>query len=110
MSLIIAIFSLVFVTELISWIGKSVLLEFVRSTTMHLAVVKCPNCSKRMPGLRDLPEDFLLQLGSEATKAQIRDTGSEEGVAADKCPGPVCQVGETEEERRQGAGRPGEAQ
>ena len=30
MSLIVAIFSLVFLTELVSWIGKSVLLEFVR--------------------------------------------------------------------------------
>jgi hypothetical protein len=31
MSLIFTIFALVFLTELISWIGKSVLLEFVRS-------------------------------------------------------------------------------
>jgi hypothetical protein len=30
MSLILTIFALVFVTELISWIGKSVLLHFVR--------------------------------------------------------------------------------
>ena len=36
MSLIIAIFALVFLTELISWVGQSVLLEFVRGT--------CPSC------------------------------------------------------------------
>jgi hypothetical protein len=30
MSLVLTIFALVFVTELISWIGKSVLLHFVR--------------------------------------------------------------------------------
>ena len=30
MSLIVTIFSLVFLTELVSWIGKSVLVEFVR--------------------------------------------------------------------------------
>ena len=37
MSLIITIFSLVFLAELISWIGKSVLLEFVR-TAKHPSV------------------------------------------------------------------------
>ena len=31
MTLILTIFALVFFTELISWIGKSVLLEFVRT-------------------------------------------------------------------------------
>jgi hypothetical protein len=33
MSLILTIFALVFITELISWIGKSVLLDMVRVST-----------------------------------------------------------------------------
>ena len=35
MSLIVTIFVLVFITELISWIGKSVLLQFVRSFLVY---------------------------------------------------------------------------
>lgn len=35
MSLVITIVILVFITELISWIGKSVLLQFVRSFGVH---------------------------------------------------------------------------
>ena len=36
MALIATLFALVFVTELISWIGQSVLLEFVRSPFIYL--------------------------------------------------------------------------
>ena len=36
MSLIVTIFMLVFLTELVSWIGKSVLLELVRRPTFHM--------------------------------------------------------------------------
>ncbi|KZT63878.1 hypothetical protein DAEQUDRAFT_733363 [Daedalea quercina L-15889] len=36
MSLIVAIFALVFITELISWIGKSVLLEFVYAIYLRI--------------------------------------------------------------------------
>jgi hypothetical protein len=36
MSLILTIFALVFVTELVSWIGKSVFLQFVHILPLHL--------------------------------------------------------------------------
>ncbi len=35
MSLILSIFALVFITELVSWIGKSVLLQFVHILAPH---------------------------------------------------------------------------
>ena len=35
MTLVITIFVLVFITELISWIGQSVLLDFVSSIPLH---------------------------------------------------------------------------
>lgn len=39
MTLIITIFVLVFVTELISWIGKSVLLDLVSSTSQFASTI-----------------------------------------------------------------------
>jgi hypothetical protein len=36
MSLILTIFALVFITELVSWIGKSVLLHFVHLLAVHV--------------------------------------------------------------------------
>jgi hypothetical protein len=36
MSLILTIFALVFITELVSWIGKSVLLHFVHFRVMYV--------------------------------------------------------------------------
>jgi hypothetical protein len=35
MSLILTIFALVFITELVSWVGKSVLLQFVHILAAH---------------------------------------------------------------------------
>lgn len=35
MSLILTIFALVFITELVSWIGKSVFLQFVHILVVH---------------------------------------------------------------------------
>ena len=40
MTLMAMLFVLVFVTELISWIGQSVLLEFVRRSSVTLHVLR----------------------------------------------------------------------
>jgi tail-anchored protein insertion receptor len=44
MSLIITIFALVFITELISWIGKSVLLDLVSTFTSNHINTDVPSC------------------------------------------------------------------
>jgi hypothetical protein len=55
MSLLVTIFLLVFITELISWIGKSVLLELVRSFHVHrIPVFLCVSFDLTMTsGFRD---------------------------------------------------------
>ena len=47
MTLVITIFVLVFITELISWIGQSVLLDFVSSVLLHSTSLEGSNVMTR---------------------------------------------------------------
>ena len=132
MALIATLFALVFVTELISWIGQSVLLEFVRSPFIYLRgnigiltsvihllrglILRIWRHSliaygeRRNTVLRNILA-HILQLSCRATKeTEGRHTTEQEGAPADECAGPVREVGEAEEERGQGPRGPREAQ
>ena len=97
MALLTTIFALVFLTELISWIGKSVLLEFVR----HLYVRRTSNATRIDPrtqlGLRVISSYILFCETSKAKDTQVGDPHEQERAAADQRSGPVCQVGKAEE-------------
>jgi len=69
MSLIIGIFVLVFITELISWIGQTVLLEFVYS--IHQRIFNASAVSRQ----RQLKTEIL------ATKAELLQTSAQDQFA-----------------------------
>lgn len=99
MSLILTIFFLVFLTELVSWVGKSVLVEFV------CRLFACLEVRPRIHSFAGL--EPLLQIVHEcsvckAARAQSRAAHYEEGAYADQRSRSIRQVGQVETERRQG--------
>jgi hypothetical protein len=66
MSLIITIFALVFITELISWIGKSVLLDLVSTFTSNHINADVPNV---LPGIRTSSNNIQRFYSFSPTKA-----------------------------------------
>ncbi|KAL4246178.1 Protein GET1 [Abortiporus biennis] len=69
MALIITIFALVFITELISWIGKSVLLELAYSLYLRIF------CSSKLAQQRKLKTEIL------ATKKELLQTSAQDHFA-----------------------------
>lgn len=71
MTLMATLFVLVFVTELISWIGKSVLLEFVRITLAWCCLIQAYPC------LRVQVFALYLRIFYSSTAARQRKLKSE---------------------------------
>ena len=67
MTLIATIFALVFLTELISWIGKSVLLELVSPAS---PIGPASRSMLWIPGIRFVPAAVLLLKGRAAEEAE----------------------------------------
>ena len=61
-------------------------------------------------GVCGVPAIILLGKSRAAEEVEDRDTGEQEGAAADECAGSVREVGEVAAERGQGPGGPREAQ
>ena len=57
-------------------------------------------------GVSTILASLLFCEDGAAKEAEDRDPDDEEGADADQCAGPLCEVGEAAEERRQGAGGP----
>ena len=106
MSLIITIFVLVFITELSSWIGKSVLLDLV--STLYVQPNKC--WRSVLSGIRTSSNNIQRFYSFSPTKAESWDIDDEEGTITNKRAGPVCKMGKVEAEHRQKDCRPWENQ
>lgn len=99
MSLIVTIFALVFITELVSWIGKSVLQQLVLF----------------FPRVRDFYDDLTrpLHTGMDSVsttlqpvcpetsaRAQVGAPIEKGRTPADQCAGPIRKMGKTSSKRR----------
>lgn len=107
MSLILTILALVFFTELIAWIGKSVLLDLVRPSILLSRVL---HEAYLVAGMGYLPKHILWPNRFQTTKAQNRAANDEKRTATNERTGPICQVGQVEEECGQGSSRTRKAQ
>ena len=98
MSLILTIFALVFVTELISWIGKSVLLHFVR---LFRTPDSTGSTDANLPlGVDPIPKNLQPECRETTTATQVGNIVKKGRVAPDQCSGPICEVGQTSSECR----------
>lgn len=91
MSLIFTIFALVFFTQLISWIGKSVLLELVRP--VHPIIQHHSTDIWPLTGLCPLPTCIQVVYRCTAAETQVGSPCDQKTAPCDKRAGPVCQVG-----------------
>ena len=98
MSLVLTIFTLVFVTELISWIGKSVLLHLVRFFVFLFSLIR----SKPTPllGVVPIPKHLQPECRESSATAQVGNLVKKGGVTSDQCARPICEVGQTSSECR----------
>jgi hypothetical protein len=62
MTLVLTIFLLVFLTELVSWIGKSVLLEIVRRHSLACVMDIMVNATSRITRLMQVTCDYSMPL------------------------------------------------
>jgi tail-anchored protein insertion receptor len=108
MSLIVTIFALVFITELISWIGKSVLLRFVLFFRPHESL--SDDLTRPLPGMDNISATLQPECPETSARAQIRASVEKSRTPADQCSGSVCKMGQTSSQRRQRPRGSGKAQ
>ncbi len=70
MSLILTIFALVFITELVSWIGKSVLLQFVHMLALHGWL--CDLMRPLHAGMDSIPTSLRPKCSETSAGAEVR--------------------------------------
>ena len=96
MSLIITIVVLVFITELISWVGKSVLLQFVHSFGARLveSLIR-----PLLSGVDSISRTLQPGCHETSARAQVGAFVEKSRTSADQCSGPFCKMGQTSSER-----------
>ena len=96
MSLILTIFALVLITELVSWIGKSVFLQFVRI----LAVQGFRDLTRPLHvGMDSISTGFRQKCSETSAGAKVRAPNEKSGTSADQRSGSICKMGQTSSER-----------